>query len=154
MGTAKTNSKGIATLIISAVKFKILKAGYKNLAITFADSNYNTASKVVKIRILKENTKIAAKINTYKSSLKIKKFAVVLKNYKNKPVKNLKVTLKVNGKLYVAKTNSKGQAIFKITKLTKKGTFISIVKFSGNYYYNTISKKVKIRVIWGFINEI
>ena len=79
--------------------------------------------------------------------MKIKKFAVVLKNYKNKPVKNLKVTLKVNGKLYVAKTNSKGQAIFKITKLTKKGTFISIVKFSGNYYYNTISKKVKIRVI-------
>ncbi|WP_295113340.1 hypothetical protein [uncultured Methanobrevibacter sp.] len=147
LGTAKTNSKGIATLIISAVKFKILKAGYKNLAITFTDSNYNTASKVVKIRILKENTKIAAKINTYKSSLKIKKFAVVLKNYKNKPVKNLKVTLKVNGKLYVAKTNSKGQAIFKITKLTKKGTFISIVKFSGNYYYNTISKKVKIRVI-------
>ena len=35
-------------------------------------------------------------------------------------MKKVKRTLKVNKKTYSAKTNAKGQATFKITKLTKK----------------------------------
>lgn len=146
LGSAKTNSKGIATLKISAAKLKSLKAGTKKLTVSFSDSNYNNTSKVVKIKIIKEKTKVSAKMKTYRKSLKVKKFPVVIKNSKNKPVKKIKVTLKVKGKKYVAKTNSKGKAIFKITKLTKRGTFKSVIKFSGNKYYNTVSKKVKIRV--------
>jgi phosphatidate phosphatase APP1 len=61
-------------------------------------------------------------------------------------MKNMKVTVKVNGKTYSAKTNSKGQAIFKLTKLTKKGTYTAEVKYAGNNIYNAVTKKVKISV--------
>ncbi|WP_407374058.1 hypothetical protein [Methanobrevibacter sp.] len=58
----------------------------------------------------------------------------------------VKVTIKVNGKTYKATTNSKGQATFKITKLTKKGKFTALVKFAGNSKYKAVSKKPKISV--------
>ena len=61
-------------------------------------------------------------------------------------MKNTKVSLKVNGKTYSAKTNAKGQATFKITKLTKKGKFTAIVKFAGNKYYNAKTVKPKIPI--------
>ena len=61
-------------------------------------------------------------------------------------MKNTKVTLKVNGKTYSAKTNSKGQATFKITKLTKKGKFTAIVKYGGSKFYNSKTVKPKITV--------
>ena len=57
---------------------------------------------------------------------------------------NAKVTLKVKGKTYAAKTNSKGKATFKITKLNKKGTFKATITYNGNKYYNKVSKKAKI----------
>ena len=49
-------------------------------------------------------------------------------------------------KTYKATTNSKGKATFKITKLTKKGKFKAVIKFSGDKNYKKVSKKVKIRV--------
>ena len=52
--------------------------------------------------------------------------------------------LKVNGKTYAAKTNSKGKATFKITKLTKKGKFTAVVTYNGNKYYKKVTKKTKI----------
>ena len=48
----------------------------------------------------------------------------------------MKVTLKIKGKTYKATTNSKGKAVFKITKFTKKGKYTATVKFAGNSYYN------------------
>ena len=71
---------------------------------------------------------------------------MTLKNSKNKAVKKVKVTLKVNGKIFKAKTNNKGKVTFKIKKLTKKGTFKATIKFTGNQYYNKVTKKVKIRI--------
>ena len=61
-------------------------------------------------------------------------------------MKKAKVYLKVKGKTYTAKTNSKGKATFKITKLTKKGTYKAVVKYSGNKYYKALRKPVKIVV--------
>ena len=45
-----------------------------------------------------------------------------------------------------AKTNNRGNATFKIKKLTKKGTYKTTVTFKGNKYYNKVVKKVKIKI--------
>ena len=60
-------------------------------------------------------------------------------------MKKVKRTLKVNKKTYSAKTNAKGQATFKITKLTKKGTFKATITYKGSAYYNKVTKKVNIK---------
>ena len=143
--SAITNVKGVATITLTANVLKSLKSGNKRLAIKFDDPNYK-ASKTVKITVNKEKTKIVAKNQKFKRTAKVKKYVMALKNSKAKPVKKVWTTLKVNGKTYKAKTNSKGKATFKITKLTKKGKFGAIVKFAGNNYYKATSKKVKITV--------
>ena len=147
IGSATTNANGVATITLTANVLKNARAGSKNLLIKFAgDTNYNAASKTVKITISKEKTKIAAKKKTFKKSKKTKKYKITLKNSKGKAVKKVKVTLKVKGKTYKAKTNSKGKATFKIKNLKKKGTFKATVKFKGDNCYKASSKKVKIKI--------
>ena len=58
----------------------------------------------------------------------------------------VKVTIKVNGKTYTAVTNKNGKATFKITKLTKKGTFKSVITYKGNSLYKKVTKTVKIKI--------
>jgi len=78
--------------------------------------------------------------------MKTKKYTVTLKNNLGKGMKNTKVTLKVNKKTYTAKTNKKGVATFKITKLTKKGKYKATIKYAGSKYYNSKTVKAKITV--------
>ena len=146
IGVAKTNAKGVATIKLTAKILKTAKTGKKNLVIKFTDEIYNPVSKTVKININKENTKMVAKQKAFKWNQKVKKYSVTLKNSKNKAIKNLKCTLILNGKKYAAKTNTKGVATFKITKLFKKGYFKGTVKFLGDNYYKAVSKNVKIKV--------
>lgn len=61
-------------------------------------------------------------------------------------MKNKIVILIVNGKKYGAKTNNKGIATFKLTKLTGVGKYNAIIKYGGDKYYNKVTKKVKITV--------
>ena len=63
----------------------------------------------------------------------------------NKVISGKKVSLKVNGKTFSAKTNSKGVASIEV-KVTKKGTFKYTVKFAGDNVYNSASKTGKIIV--------
>ena len=93
-----------------------------------------------------DSTKITANAKKFKTTEKTKKYTIKLKDYKGNVIKNVKVTLKVNGKTYSATTNKNGQATFKINKLTKKGTYTATVKFAGNNNYELSSKKVKITV--------
>ena len=79
--------------------------------------------------------------------MKTKKYTVILKNSKGKPVKKVSVSLKVKGKTYYAKTSSKGKATFKIKKLTKKGKFNASVTYKGSKYYAKATKKVRITII-------
>ena len=148
VGSAVTNARGVATVSLTAKVLKSVKAGKKNMVVklTSKSKNYNAAAKTVKITIKKEKTKITAKNKKFKKSMKTKKYIITLKNSKGKAVKKVKVTLKVKGKIYNAKTNSRGKATFKIKKLTKKGKHTATIKFKGNAYYLKSSKKVKITV--------
>ena len=145
IGTS-TIKNGAASIKLTAKILKTAKAGKKNMVIKIGNSNYSPISKTVKITINKEKTKITAKAKTFKRTVKIKKYAITLKNSKNKAMKKAKVYLKVNGKTYTANTNSKGKAIFKITKLTKKGTYKATVQYKGNSYYYKVTKNIKIKI--------
>ena len=146
VGSASTNAAGVAVVSLSANALKSAKVGKKNMVITLTSDKYNATAKTVKITINKEKTKIAAKNKKFKRSQKTKKYTITLKNSKGKAVKKVKVTLKVKGKTYTAKTNAKGKATFKIKKLTKKGKHKATIKFKGNDYYGQSTKKVKITV--------
>ena len=125
---------------------KAAKSGAKSLVMQFSNVHYNPTSKTVRVIIYKEKTKLTAKKKTFKLSLKTKKYTITLKDSKNKVLKKKNVTMKVKGKTYKATTNSKGKATFKITKLTKKGTFNARVKYKGSSYYRASSQLVKIKV--------
>lgn len=111
-----------------------------------AFGKYIKTTSTAKIVVKKATVKLTAKAKTFKKSVKTKKYSVTFKTNKNKAMKNTKITLKVNGKTYSAKTNSKGKATFKITKLTKKGKFTATIKYAGSKYYNPKSVKAKITV--------
>ena len=141
--TAKTNKNGVATFKLT----KLTKEGTYKATISFAGKgNYTKTSTKVVLTVSKAKPKLTANDKTFKFNDKTKKYALTLKTDKNKAMKNTKVTLKVNGKTYTAKTNSKGVATFKLLKLTKEGTFNTTIKFAGSKNYKSISKNVKISV--------
>ena len=102
-------------------------------------------SKRFTITVKKLATKIIAKKKTFKVKTKVKKYTITLKSGK-KLVKKVKVTLRVGKKTYKAKTNNKGKATFKITKLKKRGKYTATIKFVGTKKYKATRKKVKITV--------
>ena len=137
----KTNSKGQAGLAVN-----MIPKTYTATISYSGNSKYSSASIKAKVVIKKATPKIRASKKTFKVKTKTKKYTIILKNNLGKAMKKTKLTLKVNGKTYAATTNAKGQATFKITKLTKKGKFTGTIAYKGNAYYNKLSKKVKITI--------
>ena len=124
-----------------------LKVGTYTAKATFKQTDvYKASTKTTKFTVKKITPKIAAKSKTFKYYQKTKSYSVTLKDNKGKAMKGKKVTLKVNGKTYSAKTNAKGVATFKITKLTKVGKNNAVISYAGDKTYNKVSKKVKITV--------
>ena len=147
IGSATTNGEGVATIKLTEKILKAAKAGKRNLVVEFAgDTNYKAFSKTVRITINKEKTKIKAKKKTFKGTKKVKKYKITLKDSKGNAIKKVKVTLKIKGKTYKTKTNTKGKATFKIKNLKKKGKYKAIIKFGGNDYYKKATKKMKIKI--------
>ena len=140
--TLKTNKNGQVKLPLNGLVPKT----YTATITVNGFGKYVKTTATAKITVKKDTPKISAKAKTFKQSLKTKKYTVTLKNSKGKIIKKLKVTLKVNGKTYVAKTNSKGKVTFKITKLSKKGTFKGKLTFNGNTLYKKATKTVKIKI--------
>ncbi|MBE6512790.1 MAG: hypothetical protein E7Z75_06585 [Methanobrevibacter olleyae] len=115
--------------------------------VTFnGDTNYDKSTLDVKVTVNKASAELAASAKTFKFEDKTKKYAVTLKDNNGNALKNKKVSLKVNGKTYTATTNSKGVATFKLSELTKKGTYSAVVTYAGDKYYNKTTKKAKITV--------
>lgn len=146
IGSVNTDKKGVATIELTSKNFKTAKAGNRALVMELVSKNYKEIDKSVNIKINKEKTKITVKKATFKMAKKVKKYNVSLKNSKNKAIKKASITLKVKGKIYKARTNSKGKATFKITKLVKKGKFTATIKYAGSKYYNAKTVKAKIIV--------
>ncbi len=138
----KTNSKGQIKINIATLTPKTY-----NAKIRYDGSDiYKGSTASVKVTVKKATPKIIAKSASYKLKIKTKKYTVNLKDNKNKALKNTKVSLKVNGKTYSVKTNNKGQGVFKINTLKKKGSYAAVITVPTNHYYNKVSKMVKITV--------
>ena len=103
-------------------------------------------TKNTRVLVNKAVPKLTASAKTYYLKDKTKKYVAVLKTNTNQFLKNAKVTVNVGGKTYSIKTNAKGQAIFSLNQLNKKGSFKAVIKFAGNGYYTAINKSVYIRV--------
>ena len=132
-GVAKLSTNGLAPKTYTAnIVFK-------------SDGSYAKSTATAKVVIKKAASKITAKKKTFKKAKKTKKYKITLKSGKY-AIKKVKVSLKVKGKTYNAKTNAKGKAVFKIKKLTKKGKFTAKINFKGNGYYKAVTKKVKITI--------
>ena len=128
---------------MATVKISLNKKGKYTYKAKFAgDGTYKAVTKSATLTINPLATSLTLKKYTYKKSSKSKKLKATLKSG-TKVLKNKKVSFKVNGKTYSAKTNSKGIATVKI-KLTKKGTFKYTAKFAGDNVYKAISKSNKV----------
>ena len=137
---AKTDSKGKATLKIN------LKVKTYRLTVTFAGDNlYESVKGTSTIKVVKEKTKLSVPKKTYKKSKKVKKIMITLKSASGKALAKKKVTFKINGKKYSAKTNKKGKVSVKV-KLTAKKTYKFKVKFAGDSQYEEVSKKSSIKI--------
>ncbi|WP_406533870.1 DUF3344 domain-containing protein [Methanobrevibacter sp.] len=130
------------------VKLDVTSAlGAYTASLTFlGDEKYTKSTSSVSVVVKKATPKFTAAKKTFKAKTKTKKYTITFKTNTGKPMKKVKLTLKIKGKTYKATTNANGKATFKITKFTKKGKFTATIKYSGNKYYNAASKKVKITI--------
>ena len=134
-----TNNDGVAIINV-----KFASAGTYNAVVSFmGDNTYKSSIATSKVIVNKKATALTAKKATLKVK-KAKKIKVTLKS-EGKVVAGKTITIKVNGKTFKAKTNSKGVATVKV-KVAKKGKFTATVKFAGDSAYKAVTKKVKFNV--------
>ncbi|WP_405284380.1 right-handed parallel beta-helix repeat-containing protein [Methanobrevibacter sp.] len=107
-------------------------------------ANYKNSAKNISITVKKATPKLTAKNKAFKSGDKTKKYSISLKDNLGKPMKNVWVKLTIAKTTYKAKTNAKGIATFKLSKLSK--TSKATVKYVGGKNYKAASKKVKLTV--------
>ncbi|WP_405290285.1 Ig-like domain-containing protein [Methanobrevibacter sp.] len=123
--TRQTNSEGYAS-------YKITQSA-KTYTITATYKGVKVSNKVVVKPVL------TAK-NISKKKAKTIKFQAKLVNTNGKALKNKKITFKIKGKTYTAKTNSKGIATLSLKNL-KVGKYTITSKYSKSTIKNTIQIK-------------
>ena len=145
-----TDAKGSFT----PYKLNMIRAGRYTMAFNFAgNENYTNTFACVCVDLDKKPITIKAASKTFKASVKTKKYTVSLSTIVGSShdgkiyLKSGKpVTLTVNGKKYTAQTNSKNKATFKITGLSKKGTYDATIYFKGDKTYGEKEKTVKLTI--------
>ena len=121
----KTDSKGYAS--------KSIKLNVGTYTITAQYNGDSVVNKIVIKPVLITN-------NVVKKKSKKIKFTAKLVDKKGKILKNKKITFKIKGKKYTAKTNKKGVATVNILNL-KVGTFTIVSSYGGCSVKNTIKVK-------------
>ena len=137
---------------VGSVNANINTANTYTCALTFSgDEKYNACPLTLcKLTVTKKKTSIKADFKKIKAKSKTK-IRVTLKTVKNNIngktylYKGKKLTLKVNGKTYSAKTDKKGTATFTL-KLNKKGKYPVRINFAGDETYKSSAKSVKLTV--------
>jgi len=138
--TVTTDKNGVAKVTVNYAK-----AGTYYYSLSFlGDNDYKASLKPVKVTVNKQATKATFAKKTFKVKA-TKKINFTLKDSKGKAIAKKKITFKVNGKTYTAKTNSKGVATVKIV-IKKKGKYTATAKFAGDTTYKAISKKATITI--------
>ncbi|MBQ2665165.1 Ig-like domain repeat protein [Methanobrevibacter sp.] len=141
--TKATNSKGVAKV---KLKFNKNKKTY-NVVISFKGNNqYKSVSKTNKL-IVKYSSK-KAKLTTPKITVPpktAKYYTVSLKDVNGKAIAKQKVTVKINGKKYAKKTNSKGQIKIKV-KFSKLKNYGVKATYKGSKIYKKASSSGNIKV--------
>ncbi|WP_298500036.1 C1 family peptidase [uncultured Methanobrevibacter sp.] len=133
------------------VQINLVAANRLTFAVAFlGDENYDATMSVYLITIVKKPVNMTASSKTYKASAKTKSYTVSLSTIPGVDGKTYfaagkKVTMRINGVTYTAKTNDKGQATFKIN-ITKKGIYAATVAYAGDNTYESVSKNVKITI--------
>lgn len=140
--TAKTNSNGIAKVKVSLTTKKTY-----SVALSYAGNSDYKKSVATSSIIVKTGTK---KSVIKASNVKIKKnkkktYQFKLTNAAGKAIKSQKISVKLNGKSYSLKTNSKGVAKLSI-KLSKVKKYKISIKFLGNSNFKAVSKTATITV--------
>ena len=141
--TKTTNAKGVAKV---KLKFSKNKKTYK-ITIKFAGtSKYKAISKTNKI-VVKYSSK-AVKLTVPKVTIPpktAKYYTISLKNGEGKGISKQKVTVKLNGKKYTKKTNTKGLIKIKV-KYNKLKTYKVTASYKGSKIYKKASASGKIIV--------
>ena len=139
-GVVQTDANGVATITTQ----KYSAAGTHSVVAYYAgDATTSSSIDTATIKVSKSATTLTAAKATLKVN-KAKKVKVTLKSG-SKLLANKKVTIKVNGKTFTAKTNAKGVATIAV-KVAKKGSFTAVVNFAGDSAYNAKTVKVKYTV--------
>ena len=138
--TVTTDSNGVAKVTVNYAKAGTYYYTFNYLG----DNDYKASLKPVKVTVNKQATKATFAKKTFKVKA-TKKISFTLKDSKGKAIAKKKITFKVNGKTYTAKTNSKGVATVKIV-IKKKGKYTATAKFAGDTTYKAISKKATITI--------
>jgi len=136
-----TDANGIAQLQINI--------GYQSantFSITFlGDDEYEGTVDCAIIVVYSLTTKLTVTNPSYKAAAKTKTLKATLKLSNGTAISGKKITFKVNGKYYIATTNSKGVATVKISLTTKK-TYTYTASFEGDNQYKAKTTKGKVTI--------
>ena len=124
-----------------------LKTGTYNVVFSFAgDENYTASNGTATVKVKDIVTYISLyskKIDKFEGFYSI--FKIKLLNVYKKPIKGKTIKIKVRGKTYYAKTDSKGIATFYIKLKKGSSTFYYSFSKSGGYLASKNSFKVQIK---------